>query len=44
MPVFKSGEQELFYSSDRNEWREWLQSNYLTKEEIWFSFPTKESG
>ena len=36
--------KETFYTSDRNEWRRWLCENYKTKDEIWFVFPTKDSG
>lgn len=34
---------ELFYTSDRNEWREWLASHFETAEEVWFVFPTLAS-
>ena len=37
-------EKETFYTSDRNEWRKWLSENFETKTEIWFVFPTKDSG
>jgi len=36
--------KETFYTSDRNEWREWLSAHFETKSEIWFVFPTKDSG
>ena len=36
--------KETFYTSDRNEWRKWLSENFETKTEIWFVFPTKDSG
>lgn len=36
--------KETFYTSDRNEWRKWLSENFETKTEIWFVFPTKNSG
>ncbi len=36
--------KETFYTSDRNEWRQWLSENFETKTEIWFVFPTKDSG
>ena len=37
-------DHELFYTSDRAEWRRWLSENFETKSEIWFVFPMKESG
>lgn len=36
--------KEIFYTSDRLEWRKWLSENYKTKDEIWFVFPTRDSG
>ncbi len=36
--------KKVFYSADRNEWRYWLSENFSTAEEVWFSFPTKDSG
>ena len=36
--------KELFYCSERAQWRAWLRENYDKKEEIWFVFPTKEAG
>ena len=35
---------ETFYTSDRNEWRKWLSDHFRTKREVWFVFPTKDSG
>ena len=35
---------ELFYTSDRQEWRDWLASHFETEKEIWFVFPMKASG
>lgn len=35
---------EIFYTGDRNEWRKWLSENHESKDEIWFVFPTKDSG
>ena len=35
---------ELFYTSDRAEWREYLEKHFETSDEIWFVFPTKASG
>ena len=39
-----TNDHELFYTSDRAEWRRWLSENFETKSEIWFVFPMKESG
>lgn len=36
--------EETFYTSDRSEWRRWLSENFEAKTEVWFVFPTKESG
>lgn len=36
--------KETFYTGDRQEWRKWLSENFETKNEIWFVFPTKDSG
>ena len=35
---------ELFSSSERSKWREYLAEHFETSDEIWFVFPTKESG
>lgn len=35
---------ELFYTSDRNEWRRYLSDRFDKSAEIWFVFPTKASG
>ena len=35
---------ELFYTDDRNEWRAYLAARFETAAEIWFVFPTKDSG
>ena len=37
-------ERNLFYSSDRKEWREWLSAHFETEREVWFVFPVKLSG
>ena len=37
-------EAECFYSGDRQQWRNWLLTHFETSDEIWFVFPTKESG
>lgn len=35
---------KTFYTSDRNEWRNWLSENFETEKEIWLIFPMKASG
>ena len=35
---------ETFYTDERNKWREYLAEHFETASEIWFVFPTKESG
>ena len=35
---------ETFYTSERSEWREYLEDHFETAKEIWFVFPMKESG
>ena len=35
---------EMFYTSERNEWRSYLESRFETSSEIWFIFPKKNSG
>lgn len=35
---------EIFYTSERQKWRDFLAKNFETKEEIWFVFPMKEFG
>ncbi len=35
---------EVFYTSDRNEWRRCLSERFETASEIWFVFPMKGSG
>ncbi len=32
------------YAADRAAWREWLQANYTTADEIWLVYPRKHSG
>ena len=44
MIVSSVDDKTLFYSSERNEWRQWLLDNFMSSEEIWFVFPTKASG
>ena len=36
--------KNIFYTSERAEWRAWLSSHFETETEIWFVFPTKDSG
>ncbi len=35
---------KLFYTSERSEWRKWLSKHFETENEIWFVFPTVDSG
>jgi len=35
---------EMFYTSERNKWRQFLADHFETLSEIWFVFPTKDSG
>ena len=37
-------DKEIFGCSTRQQWREWLAENFETRDEIWFVFPTKDSG
>ena len=37
-------EKEIVYFSDRQAWRGWLSAHFEDREEVWFVFPTKESG
>ena len=37
-------EMEVFYTSERSEWRRYLAEHFETSTEIWFVFPMKESG
>lgn len=36
--------KEILYCSERREWRDWLSKHFETCGEIWFVFPTKDSG
>lgn len=36
--------KQIIYCKTRAEWREWLEKNFESADEIWFTFPTKESG
>ncbi len=44
MKTFRAEVGEVICTDDRNEWREWLQGNFETSDEVWVSFPTKSSG
>ena len=35
---------DIFYTSERSEWRNYLAEHFETSSEIWFVFPTKASG
>ena len=35
---------KTFYTSERKEWRSYLESHFENSDEIWFVFPTKASG
>ena len=35
---------KIFYTSSRAEWRAWFEKNFEKENEIWFVFPTKDSG
>ena len=35
---------ETFYTSERDEWRKWLEDHFETSSEVWFVFPVKDSG
>lgn len=35
---------KTFYTSDRQQWRQWLAENFDQEKEVWFIFPMKESG
>lgn len=37
-------EKNILYCTDRLEWREWLAENFEKENEIWFVFPTIDSG
>ena len=37
-------DMNLFYTSDRREWRDWLAENFETEPDVWFVFPMKDSG
>ncbi|MBR4656133.1 MAG: YdeI/OmpD-associated family protein [Oscillospiraceae bacterium] len=35
---------ETIYCTDRQQWREWLSKHFETEQEIWFVFPSVDSG
>ena len=37
-------EKKIFCCSDRGEWRDWLEEHFETEDEVWFVFPTIDSG
>lgn len=34
----------IIYVKDRQKWREWLEKNFETEKEVWFTYPVKASG
>ena len=36
--------ENIFYTSDRAEWRRWLAEHFEKETEVWFVFPLKNSG
>ena len=36
--------ENIFYTSDRAGWRQWLAEHFETETEVWFVFPLKNSG
>jgi len=43
MRIIHDNGREIFYSDDRSEWRQWLNDNFETAEDIWFAMPLKDS-
>lgn len=39
-----SDSRPIVYCTNRQEWRQWLVSNFESAREVWFVFPTKASG
>lgn len=37
-------EKKIVFCVDRGEWRDWLSKNFETEKEIWFVFPSVNSG
>lgn len=40
----KMEEIETKYFTDRQVWRNWLEANFETKDEVWLEYPKKETG
>ena len=36
--------ENLFYTSERQKWRGWLESHFEIEKDVWFIFPMKASG
>ena len=36
--------ENVFFCTDRQQWRDWLSAHFETCSEIWFVFPTKDAG
>ena len=36
--------ENIFYTSERAEWRQWLAEHFEKETEVWFVFPLKNSG
>lgn len=34
----------VVYCKDRSQWRDWLNEHFKTENEVWFVFPSKDSG
>ena len=37
-------DKNIIYCRDRSEWRSWLEEHFETENEVWFVFPTVDSG
>ena len=37
-------EKKIVFCADRQAWRDWLSAHFETESEVWFVFPTLESG
>ena len=44
MELGKDPGMKLFYTADRQEWRNWLTRHFETEADVWFVFPMKGSG
>ena len=44
MELGKDPGMNLFYTADRQEWRNWLTRHFETEADVWFVFPMKGSG